>query len=60
MNERRQNGYKCPKCGYKLLAISGEYVVCLNPDPNCGWKEIAKRNSDGKIPLLSTLKENWQ
>jgi len=36
------------------------YVVCLNPDPKCGWKIKSQRDEDGKLPLISTLKEIWQ
>jgi len=55
----KARSYKCPKCGYHLLARMDNYVVCLNPDPDCGWKIESKRDEDGKLPLLSTIKEIW-
>jgi len=56
--ERRKNGYKCPKCGGKLLARCGDKVYCLNT--NCEWFVIMKRKEDGKLPEIHELKEIWQ
>lgn len=47
----------CPKCGYTLLAISGNEVVCLHA--HCDWSVKAKRGDDGKLPNFEELKKDW-
>jgi len=56
MNERRS--YKCPKCGYEMLAISGVFVICLRA--SCNWKIEAKRDEDSKLPNFNKMRQEWQ
>ena len=48
----------CPKCGYALLAISDNKVICLRPD--CTWSVEAKREEDKNLPDYGKLKRDWQ
>lgn len=55
MNERRK--YKCPACGYHLLAREGDRVICL--DNNCNWSTDVRRKEDYEIPDIQKLRKEW-
>jgi len=53
-----ERNYRCPKCGYNMLAISGGKVICLRSW--CDWSVEAKRDEDNKLPDFSKLRRDWQ
>jgi uncharacterized Zn finger protein (UPF0148 family) len=55
MKERRS--YKCPKCGYHLLAREDGRVICLSP--TCDWSTDVRRKEDYEIADISNLKKEF-
>ena len=55
MRERRS--YKCPKCGYHLLAREDGKVICLNY--TCNWSTDVRRKEDYERIDIAYLKKEW-
>jgi len=55
MENRRS--YRCPKCGYHLLAREGDKVICLSY--SCNWETEARRKEDYEIPDIQNIKREY-
>jgi DNA-directed RNA polymerase subunit RPC12/RpoP len=57
ITDRRTNNNSCPECGFKLLALSANKIICLNT--KCDYSIEAKRKDDSQIPNLNDIKKDW-